>query len=237
MTNPSGWNPTGAYNFFPTTGELVSAAYARIQIRRSEILQEHMQNAANECNLLQVNWANLGPLLWTVDLVTQTLDGTTQTFAVDPSTVMILDAYVSTNNNSASYSDRIIMPLSRTEWASTPDKTQPGSPTSFWFDRLYPSPTITLWPFPDGTSETSFSYYRFRNIQDAAFGGASTPQVPYLWLDAWVAGLAHRLSRIYKPELEQQRGSDAAGAYEAASMQGVENTALFIAPATAPYYR
>ena len=69
------------------------------------------------------------------------------TFSVDPNTVVILDAYVS-NLNSGSNIDRIIMPISRTEYASYPNKQQQGFPTVFWFDRLL-APTVTLWPVPN----------------------------------------------------------------------------------------
>jgi len=240
MTTPTSWNPSGQYQYFPLTGDLVAAAFARIQIRRAEILQEHLENARNEINLLQISWSNLGPTLFTVELQTVALTGAAQTFPVDPSVVMILDAYVSTANGDGTYSDRIIMPLSRTEWASTPNKLGVGSPTSFWFDRLYPLPTITLWPFPNGTSDASFSYYAFQQIQDANLSAQQTAQIPYLWLDAYVAGLAKRLSIIYPPPARPvpvDYEAEALKAYNSASMQGSENVPLYIAPATAPYYR
>lgn len=227
---------SGAYNYLPTTGSLVMTAFARCQIRRSEILQEHLQNAADETNLMQVEWANKGPLLWTVDLQTVPLVAGQTTYTVPPETVMILDAFVSIPNGDGSFSDRIIEPLSRTEYASTPDKQQRGAPTSFWFDRLI-NPTITLWPVPSGFGPTELKYYRFTNIQDAALAGALNPQVPYLWLDAYVGGLAHRMARIYAPKLEQVRETDAAKSYNIASAQGVENVPLYITPTTSSYWR
>lgn len=229
---------SGTYNFAPSVGELVLGAYRRIQIHRSAILQEHLTDAALETNLLQIQWANLGPLLWTVDLVVVPLIAGQSVYPVDPTTVMILDAFISIPDRPGAggfYSDRIIMPLSRSEWASTPNKMGRGSVTSFWFDRLE-SPTITLWPVPFGTFGF-LKYYRFRNIQDAILQNQTTPQMPNLWLDAYVSGLSHRLARIYAPTLEGQRETDAQKAYNVASMQGVENTPLYIAPATAPYWR
>ena len=39
-------------------------------------------------------------------------------------------------------------------------------------------------------------------------GAGGKAAVPYWWLNAYVADLAHRLSRIYAPNLEQLRKAD-----------------------------
>jgi hypothetical protein len=238
VTGP-GLNNSGIYNFFPSVGDLIMSSYARIGIRHAEILQEHIHNAHYETNYMQAAWACDGPLLWTVELVPNTLIGGQSLYAVPQNVVMILDAYISVANQNGSgpptYSDRIIWPFSRTEWASTPNKTQQGSPTSFWFDRLFPG-GVTLWPVPDG-SEAFFNYYAYTQIQDATIQGGIDAQIPYLWLDAMVAGLAYRLARIYAPAMELPRGADAERAYQLARTQYVENVALFIAPTTASYFR
>jgi hypothetical protein len=57
---------------------------------------------------------------------------------------MILDMYISYGSPST---DRLIFPISRSEYAAYPDKTTQGTPTVFWFDRLI-APTFTLWPVP-----------------------------------------------------------------------------------------
>ena len=226
---------SGTYGFLPSVGELIIASYRRIKIHRSEILTEHLADARNECNLLQAQWANLGPLLWTVDLQTVPLIQGTATYSVPPETVMMLDVYISTPNGDGTNSDRIITPYSRSEYASVPDKLQQGSPTSFWYDRLI-APTFTLWPVPDGSNPT-LSYYRFTQIQDAATVNATIPQIPYLALDAYVAGLAHRLARIYAPDLESAREADSTKALNLFLTQFTENVPLYIAPITASYYR
>jgi hypothetical protein len=170
-----------------------------------------------------------------VDLQTVNLVQGTGTYSVPADTVMMLDVYISIPNGDGTTSDRIIWPFSRTEYASTPDKSQQGSPTSFWFDRLI-SPTFTLWPVPDGT-EPTLSYYRFTQVQDANPINATSPQLPYLALDAYVAGLAHRLSRIYKNELEAARKTDAEAAFNTFFSQYVEDVPLFIAPMSESLWR
>ena len=227
---------SGTYGFLPSVGELIVAAYRRVQIHRSEILTEHLADARNEANLLQVSWANLGPTLFTVDLQTVPLIQGQATYSVPPETVMMLDAYVSIPNGDGTTSDRIIWPLSRTEYASIPDKSQQGAVTSFWFDRLI-SPSFSLWLVPDGTIPT-LSYYRFTQIQDANLANGTNPQIPYLALDAWVACLAQRLAVIYPPPKPGYNYDDAAAkAVSLMFTQINENTPLYISPMTAGYYR
>jgi hypothetical protein len=138
---------SGTYAFNPSLGELVLYAYNVCGVRPSTLAQEHMSSARMAANLMLSRWSNQGVNLWAVDLVTVPLSEAVTTYSVDPSTVMILDAYIETSSGSGSPIDRIIMPVSRTEYASYPNKEQQGFPTVFWFDRLI-SPTITLWPVP-----------------------------------------------------------------------------------------
>lgn len=226
---------SGTYSFNPSVGELVLNAYSRINIRRPALLAEHMVDARVEANLLQTEWMNKGVNLWTVDLITTVLVQGTATYNVDPTTVMILDAYIETSSGGTT-NDRIIEPVSRTEYASFPDKTLQSPPTVFWFDRLI-APTITLYPTPDGNGPYTLKYYRFRQIQDANVPAGVTPEIPNRWLDAFAAGLAHRLSRIYAPQLEQLRKADAMEAWMIAAAQDVENTPFYIFPGLSSYYR
>lgn len=225
---------SGTYTFNPSLGEVVLNAYARIQVRRTEIEVSHMQDARMESNLLLAGpLGNLQPNLWTVDLQTVSLVQGTATYTVPAETIMILDAYISYGNPTI---DRMIFPISRTEYASYPNKTQQGTPSVFWYDRLI-APTITLWSVPDGNSTYTLKYYRVRQIQDAEFTNAQTIEVPFLWLDAFTAGLAHRLSRIYAPQLEQIRKMDAEEAWSLAAKQGVENVPMMIVPSIGGYFR
>ena len=98
------------------------------------------------------------------------------TYSIDPNTVVMLDAYVENTSNAAQPIDRIILPVSRTEYASYPNKQQVGFPTVFWMDRLI-APQVTLWPVPDSTSSQTLKYYRVRQIQDAAYTGGQTVEI------------------------------------------------------------
>lgn len=224
---------SGTYLFQPSIGELGLNALARIQIRPPAVVQDHMENMRMEGNLLQSSWSAAGINLWTVDLQTMPLVQGTATYTVPATTVMILDAYISVGSGPAT--NRYISPFSRTDYASLGNPTSQGTPSTFWFDRLI-SPTITLWPVPDGGGPYVLQYYRYRQLQDAALPNGGTAEIPYVFLDAWAAGLAYRLSRIYAPSLEQIRKADAVEAFALANQQNSENVPMYIQPMISSYY-
>jgi len=228
---------SGTYNFLPSIGEVVLNSYARIRIKRAEITEEHMQNARMMTNLLFVDWSVDIPNLWTIDLVSIPLVTGQATYDVDPSTVAILDAYISTDNGDGTTTDIIIYPISRTEYASFPDKSQQGRPTVFWFDRLL-SPTITLWNVPDPSQNYTLKFYRAVQIQDANFVNGQQADIPYRFLEAYASGLAAKLAMIYAPDLEVLRTAQAEKAWQKAAQQDVEtNVPLYLTPGISGYYR
>lgn len=224
------------FEFSPSVGDLILNAYSRIGVRRPSLTAEHMVDARLECNLLQAEWSNQQVNLWTVDRQDNPLVQGQATYVLPTETIALLDCYISIENGNSPSTDRVIMPVSRTEYSSYPDKTIQGTPNVFWFDRLN-SPTITLWPVPDGAGPYTLRYYRCRQIADAAMANGAFPDVPYRWLDAWVAALAMRLARIHAPERLQDSQAEAARAWGIAATQDVENVPLRITPGMAGYYR
>jgi len=224
---------SGTYAFAPSLGETVLNAFARIGVRRTDILQTHLSDARMEANLLLAKIANLQPNLWTVDLQALPLLQGSATYTVPAETVMILDAYIRYGNP---VTDRSLYPMSRSEYSTYPNKTKQDFPTVYWFDRLI-SPTITLWPTPDGKGPYTLFYYRVRQIQDAEYSNGQNIEIPYLWLDAFTAGLAYRLARIYAPSLEGQRKQDADEAWSQAAVQNVENVQMMLSPGLSSYFR
>lgn len=158
------------------------------------------------------------------------------TFSVNPNTVVILDAYV-TNNDSGANIDRIILPISRSEYAAYPNKEQAGFPTVFWFDRLL-APTVTLWPVPNtDNGPQNLVYYRVVRIQDASMGNAQTVDIPYLWMEAFAYGLAQRLAVIWAPDKLPILAPLSDEAYNIASQQNVETAQQYITPMVSGYFR
>ena len=224
---------SNTYTFNPSAGEITLHAYNMIGVRPAALVQEHLEAARMACNLICSSFSNRGVNLWAVDLITEPLVSGTATYTVDASTVMILDAYI--QNSDAT--DRIIMPVSRSEYASYPEKDQAGFPTVFWFDRLI-APTVTLWPVPDDNADAVYlKYYRVRRIQDAALTNGQQIEVPYLWMDAFTTALAFRLAIVWAPDRVAVLKPLADEAYTIAAEQNVENAAFYISPQLSSYWR
>lgn len=228
---------SGTYNFQPSLGELVLYAYNLIQVRPTSIVQEHMESARMAMNLLLAEWSNDTPNLWKVDLVEVPLVEGQATYAVDRSTIVMLDAYIRIDDGGGSPpQDRIILPISRTEYASYPNKDQQGFPTVFWYDRLI-DPEVTLWQVPDGVSAQYLRYYRVRQIQDAGYAGGQTADLPLRWLPAFANGLALQLARIWNPGAIPAVAPFAERSLMKAQGQDVETAAMYVTPMLGSYYR
>jgi len=233
---------SGTYTFNPSLGEITLYAYNLCGLRNTSLLQEHMEAARMAANMLCSNWSNRGVNLWAVDLVTVALVQGQASYDVDLNTVMILDAYMEIDNGNGAPIDRIIMPVSRTEYASYPNKEQQGFTTTFWFDRLIGTvspnkPTITLWPVPDGSSAQNLKYYRVRQVQDAVLQNGTQVEIPYLWMDAFAYGLAARLAVIWAPDKMQLLKPLADEAYNIAAEQNIEQAQQYISPQIGGYFR
>lgn len=227
---------SNTYTFNPSLGELTLYAYNLCGVRNTALLQEHFEAARMATNLMLSRWSNQGVNLWKVDLVSTPLITGQATYPVEPKTVMILDAFITTDSTGENV-DRIILPISRTEYASYPNKEQQGFPTVFWFDRLL-SPTVTVWPVPNTVNGSqSLNYYRVVQIEDANLTNAQTVDIPYLWLEAFAYGLASRLAMIWAPEKIQILKPMSDEAYDIASRQNVETANFYLSPQISGYFR
>lgn len=225
---------SGTFSFNPATSDLVGSAYARLQMRRTEVLTPHLIDAANESNFVLVKLSNLQPNLWTADTLPLTITQGVPTYVLDPETISIIIASLIIQG-SPNITERVLGPLSTTEYFSQPNKEIQAPPTSFWFNRKI-TPEITFWPTPDQTY--TVNYRRVKQIQDATLPGGLTMDLPYRWLDCFVAELAFRLSRIYKPELMQALKMDAQEAWTIAANQDQEyGVNFYITPGIGSYFR
>ena len=224
---------SGTYDFNPSGGEIILTSFDRIQVRPTEITQQQVQRALLEMNLALVKFNNLQPNLWTVDLQAIPLIQGSATYSVQAETTMVLDLFVRYGSPEI---DRYLEPMSRTEYVSISNKTAQGFPSQYWFDRLS-APTLTFYPVPDGALAYTCYYYRVRQIEDATIANGYNVEVVYRFLDALVADLAHRLARVYRPDLEAARKVDRDEAWQIAADQDQEDVPLYIAPQLGRYFR
>ena len=212
------------------------SAFARIGIRRTEVTAQHMTDADTESNLVQVELSNRVPNLWLDELYTQALTASTATYTLVARLVAFQAAFVTTTSGGVS-TDRLIFPLSVFEYSAIADKTQEGPPTSYWLN-MQTTPQITFWPVPDTAATYTFKARQLRQVQDASLVSGTTLDMPYRWIDVFVAKLAHRLSRIYAPALEAQRRLDGEEAWSIAATTDQEHVPIYIIPTgVAGYFR
>jgi len=225
---------SGTYNFSLSNADVIEDAYARLNIRRTALLAEHLNDGWKALNLALVKFDNLQPNLWKSETETVALVASTATYTLEAKDVNILSCFIRTGTGTTQ-NDRTIYPISTTEYTSYPNKNQEGFPTVFWFNRQI-TPEITFWPVPDQSSYYTAYLKVVRQVQDANLPGGETPDVPLRFLDALIAETSYRLSRAWRPELEDKRKQDAIDAWTIAATQDVENVPITIVPSVGTYY-
>lgn len=139
-------------------------------------------------------------------------------------------------NTSAQLIDRILGTLSRTDYASQPNKQQQGFPTQYWYDRLI-NQNFTLWQVPDGNGPYEVQYYSVTQIMDADAVSGQTPDIPYRFLEAFSAEFAWHLSRKWAPALSQQLKIDAQEAWAQAAAEDRELVPFYVGPDLSGYFQ
>lgn len=225
---------SGTTNFSPSLGDGIIYAFNLIGIRPAQILQEHMQSAQFAANLVLSTWSGDTPDLWKVSLVTVPLVQGQATYPYASNVIVVLDTYISIDNGDGTFTDRLILPISRTEYASYPEKSQQGFPTVIWPDRLL-NPTLTLWPVPDG-NQTYLKYYCVTQIDDAVSANGTGLDIPSYFMEPFMVTLASRLAMIWAPDKAEVLEAFGEKLYAKALSQNTENANLYVSPMLSSYF-
>jgi hypothetical protein len=198
---------SGTQTFFLSNTELTFEAFDRCQVRPSEITRHYLLSARRSMNLELQAWSNKGINLWEMVQAQLTLVAGQATYPLPANLVTITEMYFSTvNANGAGFnSDRIMIPITRTQYAMVPNKLQPGQPTQYWLQRME-APVITIWqpPFQGGPAYT-INYNYLSRIDDVGLATGETPDVPYRALEALCCGLTKRLAKKFAPAALRQQ--------------------------------
>lgn len=229
---------SGNYDFSASAASsLTLVSFGRIGIKRTELTAQHLADAAIEANLVQVTLAGNQPNLWRSEIYPISLVQGTATYNLPPRMVAIQDIYLTVANSGAPSTDRIMNPISLYEYDAQSNKTQQAPPTTYVINKTL-SPTITFWQVPDGNSTYTANVRLLSQSQDVSLSSGTTLDMPYVFIDVFVAGLAHRLSRIYAPDKEAIRKQDYLEAWEAAARTDTQDSVgLYVAPDFGGYYR
>ncbi len=227
-------NTSGTYGYFPSTGESVLYAYGLCGVRRTALTQQHFQDASMAVNMMLSAWSARGVNLWQVDLQRIALVQGCATYQVPSNTIVMLDTYYTLLSGTTEI-DRIMMPVSRSEYAAYSNKNAQGPPTVYWMDRLL-SPTVTLYPVPNG-QQACLKYYRLRQNQDGVLANGQAMEIPIYWLEAFNLGLAYRLALSWAPDKAIALKPLADEAYQFAAAQNVETAQVYLTPMIGGYFR
>lgn len=191
---------SGTYTFAMQIDDYCMEAFERIGKTNDALKVPQMRAFRRSMNLMFASWANQGVNLWTLERVSVTLaaNASPNTVTTGAGTVDVLDTTLTVDDL-----DRVMTPISRTDWEGIPDKTQAGDPTQYWVDRTLPTPVIHLWTV-QSEADRVLNYWRMRQLQDVS-ALAQDANAPYLWFDAISAGMAARMAEKYAPELFEQK--------------------------------
>jgi hypothetical protein len=219
---------SGLYDFGATEQvDVITEAFERIGRNPATLTSNDIDSARRSLNFMFAEWANNGPNLWAVELVTLPLVALQQSYTLDASTIYITQAatrqVVSGVNN-----DLMMTPISRAEYFALSNKGQSGGrPTQFYLERTNP-PTLKVWPVPQDATIT-LMYYRMRTQQDAgAF--INSLDAPGRLLEAIAAGLAAKLAVKFAPDRMQMLTEMAVNAYKAAITEDRERVPMRFTP-------
>jgi hypothetical protein len=132
--------------------------------------------------------------------------------------------------------DIILYPLGRSDYAAIPQKSDPGRPTTFWFDRRFPG-KLFVWPVPDESGPYILQFFAFTQMQTAGLANGQIADVPYRWLHALVSLLAAHLAIKFQPERAEKLLAYAQIVVKQARDEDREKVSSFIVPELSGYYR
>jgi|TARA_R110002167_G_scaffold59931_1_gene169730 hypothetical protein len=191
---------SGTSNFVMDFTEIAEEAWERAG--REMRSGYDLRTARRSFNLLTIEWQNRGINLWTVEEGSIPLLEGVSNYSLPADTIDLLEQSVRTNAGSVSQqSDLSITRIGVGIYSTIPNKLTQGRPIQVYVNRQGAAPEINVWPVPSDGSYT-FIYWRMRRIQDAGTG-VNTPDMPFRFYPALVAGLAYNIATKV-PELGQR---------------------------------
>ena len=105
-----------------------------------------LKSARRSLNIMLAEWANRGINLWTVELRTLTLTGSTTSYTLDSDLVDILEAVLFKTSDTTT--DIEVDRISRAEYLNISTKSSEGTPVQYFLERGASTPTLYLYPTP-----------------------------------------------------------------------------------------
>jgi hypothetical protein len=134
------------------------------------------------------------------------------------------------------FTDVLMTPFSRNDYAALSNKLQPGTPTSYWFERTT-VPQVNPWPVPDQNGPYELRTYLMRQIQDVNPTGGQTVDIPDRFDMAFTLALAADLAMKWVPDRWAALDGAAVKAMTIAMDADREMCSTFLMPDVQGYFR
>lgn len=178
--------------FTPDLNELFEEAFERATGGVRELRTGYdFRTLRRSLNLMVVDWANRGVNLWALESGTIPLVVGQSSYDLPTDTVDVIESVYRTGSG-VNQVDRPLVRISVSDYATLPNKNIAGVPNQVFVQRLHPTPKVNLWPVPSQTG--TYYYWRLRRLVDGGTGN-TTPDIPFRFLNAFVAGLAYYLAQ------------------------------------------
>ena len=131
---------SGTNSFDLDVDQVIEEAFERCGINSRSGYD--LKSARRSLNIMLAEWANRGINLWTVELRTKTLTGSTTSYSLDSDLVDVLEAVVFTETDSST--DIEVDRISRAEYLNISNKSTTGTPVQYFLERGTSTPTLFL---------------------------------------------------------------------------------------------
>lgn len=238
---------TSGQHYSATNSSIIVSAFSRCRVRPTALTRDHMIDAINELNLLLVRYGSRGVNLWKVaQFNIQLIAGQPLYTAgvgvsnISPYATTVLDCYYSLINGGGSgiNIDRIMLPMSRTQYDEFSNKLQPGIPTMYWFEKLSTPQMYIYQPALQGYPTAQLSGHLLLQNEQANLAGLENPDVPYLGLAALRAELSNTLALSYvnDAQLRAEIKTEAKETWEEFADTNREDAPIRILPAMSSWW-
>ncbi len=171
-------------------GEIIEEAYERcgLEVRTGY----DARTARRSMNIMFADWANRGLNLWTVKEANFTVTQGTSSYSLASDVVDVLEVVVRRSST-----DFEVQRISRSDYATVPNKTTQGRPSQYYLDRQI-TPVMYLWSTPENSTD-QVRYYYVRRIEDAD-ALVNTTDMPFRFYPCMVAGIAYYTAMKRAPD-------------------------------------
>lgn len=149
-----------------------------------------IRTAKRSIDLLQMEFANEGLNLWTLDFQQLPLVAGTYQYILPADTVDLIIPMIRTINQGIQ-TDLLIVKQDFADYAAIPNKLQQARPTTAFVLRST-IPVVTLWPVPDGFQQYILGYWRLRRMQNTGYP-TNLLDMPFRFVPALISGLAWQM--------------------------------------------